>query len=94
MEHFREPIKRGIWVGTTQALDERADRVVVRIPVCVIDDRFLLNAFFDRRKRQVDQAVRIRGSGASSNLERIETFSSVPIAHGCQMPGGRVLQEE
>ena len=51
VQHFREPIHRAVFVRRAHAFDERADRVVVRVARAIIDDRFLLNAFFGNSER-------------------------------------------
>ena len=56
MQHFREPVHRVLFVRRAHALDERADRVVVGVAGAVVDDRFLLNAFFRDRDGEMNRA--------------------------------------
>ena len=43
LDHAGEPEQRGVGVGAADRLDERADDVVVRVALAVVDDRLLLH---------------------------------------------------
>ena len=56
VQHFREPVDRALLVGRAHAFDEGADRVVMRVALLVVDDRFLLNAFLRDFDREMNDA--------------------------------------
>ena len=67
MQHFREPVHRAFLIGSTHAFNKRTDRVVVRIAGTIINDRFLLNAFFGDMKREMNPPFAVAGGGDPGN---------------------------
>jgi hypothetical protein len=57
MQHFCEPVHRAFLIGIAHAFNKGTDRVVVRIASPIINDRFLLNAFFGDMKREMNCAI-------------------------------------
>jgi hypothetical protein len=61
VQHFRQPVERGVGIGAADRLDEGGDGVVVGVAVGVVDDGLALDGFFgggevdeDRRWWMVD----------------------------------------
>ena len=50
MQHFRQPVDRAFFIGGAHAFDEGADRVVVRVALAIVNDRFLSGCFPPRRE--------------------------------------------
>src|SRR5437762_14294790 len=80
MEHFGHPVHRSFFVRRAHAFYKRADRVVVRVARAIIDDRFLLNAFFSHSQGEMNYLVRIGLSCEHSDLESVQTFTRVAVA--------------
>ena len=71
MEHFSEPVHRAFFIGRTHAFDKRADGIVVRVALAIIDDGLLLDAFLGDCEREVNCAARVRRRCQHANFERI-----------------------
>ena len=69
MQHFREPIDRAFLIGRTHALDEGADRVVVRVAGAIVDDGLLLDALLGHFDGEMDDRFAWRDA-----LRRVPVF--------------------
>ena len=92
VQHFREPVNRAFLVGRAHALDESADRIVVRVADAIVDDGFLLDAFL--RDCEIEMIVgqvsivrsRLKlapsdaGVVKDANLESVQRFARIAIA--------------
>ena len=57
MQHFRQPIQRGIRIGAADGFDESRNRIVMRIAIGIIDHRLALDRFLGDFECQVNHAV-------------------------------------
>src|SRR5947207_9671527 len=80
MEDFCQPVHRAFFIGRAHTFDKRADRVVVRVARAIIDDRFLLNAFFSNSHGEMNYLVRIGLSCEHCDLESVQTVAGVAVA--------------
>ena len=94
MEHFGQPIERGIGIAAADAFDEGADRIVVRIILGIVDHGFALDAFLDDGAGQADGAIRRRFGGQRGQLEGVEAAAGVPVADLGQMRGGLLIKAD
>ena len=56
MQHFRQPVHRSLFVRRAHALDKCADGVVMRVALLVVNDGFMLNAFFGNGEGEMNNA--------------------------------------
>ena len=85
MQHFCEPVDRAFFVGRAHALNECADRVVVRVADAIVDDRFLLNAFLRDFEIEIRYVVFVGDA-----LCRVRRFLRCRGRDGPRPPGGVV----
>src|SRR5688572_23576859 len=69
VDHFREPIKRRVWIAAAHRFDEGGDRVVMRVAVAVVNNRSFLDALFGGGEIDDDCAVRTSIGGECGDLE-------------------------
>jgi hypothetical protein len=93
VEHFRQPVKRGIGIAAADAFDEGADRVVMGVVLRIVDDGFALDAFLDDGAGQVDGAVRGGIGGEGGEFEGVEAASGVAVANFGQVRGVLALSD-
>src|SRR6476619_6675990 len=55
VQHFRQPIDRTFFIRSAHALNEFADRVVMRVTFFVINDRLGLNALLSDLKGEMNE---------------------------------------
>src|SRR2546423_4220771 len=77
VQHFRQPIDRASFIRSAHALNECADRVVVRVAFLVINDRFGLNALLSDAQGEMDDAFSWRDA-----LRRVPDFARRSGRHG------------
>src|ERR1041384_925398 len=80
MQHLGQPIDRALLVGSGRALDEGADRVVMRIAHPIVNDRLGLDALFRDDEGEMNYASLVRRSRAPATLKGVQTFACVAIA--------------
>ena len=88
VNHLRQPVERRVRIAPAHGLDERADGVVVRIPVAVIHDGLLLDALLGNFHRDADGAIGLRRGGESRDFQRVERLARVAIGHAGQVLRG------
>src|SRR5947207_1866218 len=92
----RGRVQRAFVIRSAHPFDKCADRIVVRVASALVNDRFLLNAFFGNGEREMHSRARVLAclfSGRTrgrlryfwrrrqdANLESIQTFARVAIA--------------
>jgi hypothetical protein len=81
VHHARHPVQRGVRVRPAQALDERADGVVVDVAFFVVEHGPALDGLLGDGQVDADHAVRIRLSRLHSELERVQHAARVAVRH-------------
>ncbi len=80
VQHLGEPVDRAFFVGGAHALDEGADRVVVRVAGAIVNHGLGLDAFLRHLESEMNQAFVVRWSGQDADFERVQTFAGVAVA--------------
>ncbi len=92
LDHPRKPEERTVGIGSTDRLDERADHVVVRIALAVVDDRLLLHGVGGDIAGDLGGPGLHRGEG--SRVQPCEPHASVAAGHGHQVCEGVIGDRE
>ena len=91
VNHLRQPVERRVGVAAAHGLNERADGVVVRVAVAVIDDGLLLDALLRHFHRDADGAVGLRRGGERGDFQRVQRLARVAVGHAGEVPRGLLL---
>ncbi len=92
VQHFRQPVQGGVRVGAAHRFDEGADRVVMGIPILVVQHRPALDRFLGHLHGDMDHAVRIRGGGFHRQFEGVQGIAGIPAGHVDQVCAGIRVQ--
>ena len=76
-DHPRHPVKRRIWIGSTEALDKSADHVVVDVTILIVEKRPLLNRFLRHLEAYPRHSIITRRSCHKSQLQRVQGVARV-----------------
>ena len=88
VNHLREPVERRVGVAAAHGLDERADGVVVRVAIAVVDDGLLLDALLGDFHRDADGAVGFRRGGERGDFQRVERLARIAVRNAGEVPRG------
>ena len=79
VDHFCEPVKRGVGVAAAHGFDERGNRVVMGVAIAVIHDGFFLDALLGDCERDADNTIGIRRRRERGNFQRVERLERVAV---------------
>jgi hypothetical protein len=82
VDHSHEPVESGIGIGAANALDERADRVVMLVASPVVEEAPALQSLADLRQSHRPPTIGTSRGRVSRELQRIERDASVAIRDG------------
>src|SRR5262245_13366132 len=79
MQHFHEPVHRALIVRSAHAFNKRTDRVVMRVARTIVDDRFLLNAFFSYLEREMNHRFTVAGGADPGSPGTFSTLRTATL---------------
>ena len=81
MNHFCQPVKRGVGIAATHRFDECGNRVVMGVAITVIHHGFFLDTLLRDRQRDADKAIGIRCRRERGDFQRVERLARVAIGN-------------
>ncbi|OQA43300.1 MAG: hypothetical protein BWY52_01914 [Chloroflexi bacterium ADurb.Bin325] len=81
IHHARHPVERRVGIRPAQALDERADGVVVDVALLIIEHRAALDRFLGDRQVDMDRGVGARPGRLDGQLQRVEHPARIAVRY-------------
>ena len=81
MNHLRQPVKRRVGVAATHGLDERGNRVVMRVAIAIVNHGFFLDALLGDGQVDVNETIACGRSRERGDFQRVQRLARVAIGH-------------